>query len=242
MNNMCIVVDKVVVSDATGAYVPRMSNALGKYLERLFQDRDLTIQDVQRLTRISRTTIYRHINGQTTPSLKDREIYAKSLGFKGLEDFEMGWRSQRVPQQQAAPGETGIPILSECPAGDGDGDPTELGLDNGLGVGYISRAALPMVTDPLAYALIVKGESMAPNYPEGIMVVCSPNAKQESGKVYAIRFGSELDNECTLKRVFIIDKERLLLQPDNPAHQAREVQREHIVRMDRVILKLGAAE
>lgn len=168
----------------------------------------------------------------------------------GMKDEELlSWYAQQPnpapTQQKPEPFEgTGIPLLAEVPAGEGDPDPTMFGLDNGLGVAYISRNFLPHITDPTAYALVVKGDSMADKYPDGIVVVCSPRAKHVPGKVYAIRFGSELDNECTLKRVTPLEGGKLLLMADNPKHepQTRIVDREHVVRMDLVVARIGGAD
>lgn len=157
------------------------------------------------------------------------------------EKLDREWRSQVVPQQ-IGDIDGGIPILSEVPAGNGDFDPTQLGLDNGVGMEYISRAAAPGVVDPLAYALIIRGDSMAPRLSPGMVIICSPAATHVSGKIYAVRFGSERDNECTVKRVYDIGSGMLMMHPDNPAYKPFTVNREHVVRMDMVTHVFGEVD
>ncbi len=216
--------------------------AVAAYLNRLLEDRGWKIVDLMEKVELSRSAISKHVNGVEFPGRSSRKHYATAFGFPNVDVFDNGWRFQKVPQSRPAPDEQGIPVLSEIPAGNGDADPTFEGMDNGLGVDYISRAAVPGITDPLAYALKVVGDSMNRKYPEGTTVICSPSAPKESGKVYAIRFGAEMNNECTIKRLIDVDPddEDVILECDstNPAHKPRKVKREYIVRMDRVMARI----
>lgn len=126
----------------------------------------------------------------------------------------------------------GIPILSEVPAGRGDYEPLP---DDGAGMSIISRAAVPGITDPDAYALVISGDSMSPDYRDGSIVVCSPNTEHLPGEPYAIRFGAELNNECTMKLVTPMEGDKLLIHAINPAHPPRVVPREWVVNMDAVV-------
>ena len=73
---------------------------------------------------------------------------------------------------------------------------------------------------------------MMPKYGDGEMAFCSPTALErrgfEEGKVYAIRFGAELDHECTLKRVHLLNDGEIELRPDNDRYPNRIVKLDHI--------------
>lgn len=157
------------------------------------------------------------------------------------ESLDEEWKSAKAKPKAETGGGRGIPILSEVPAGRGDDDPVNLGLDNGVGTEYINRSAAQGLTDPQAYALIVRGDSMAPRLMPGMTIICSPSAEHVSGRIYAIRFGIERDHECTVKRVFD-HGDKLLLSPDNPAQKPYEVDKEHVVRMDMVTHVFGEVQ
>ena len=212
----------------------------GERLRALLDERHLTQREFCAKSGIASDTLARALKSPT-PKMNQTTYRAIASGL-GMSPTELDhqWRSTRVPQQIGDP--DGIPVLSEVPAGNGDFDPTAMGADNGIGMGYIPRKFVEMFTqDPLAYGLKVVGDSMEPNYCEGDIVICSPHAVHEPGMPAAIRFGSELENECTLKRVFKTKDKMLELRGDNNDHLPRIVDPEHVVRMDRVVAKISRA-
>jgi repressor LexA len=87
--------------------------------------------------------------------------------------------------------------------------------------------ACPDVTDPDAFAARVVGDSMAPQYGEGEIVVFSPALPTPSGSDCFVRL--DPDNETTFKRVYYEDDGRTIrLQPLNNAYPPRLVPREHV--------------
>ena len=204
----------------------------GHYVRMMREHRGWDQAELAERSGISRATISSHENGHTTPSLKQRRRYAAAFGFDHVDAFDAGWRSQTVPQQLAPPGAPrGIPMLAQVPAGPGDIDPAEMGLDNGV-ASYRIPPQLAGSDDPTAFGLTVHGDSMSPTYQPGDLVICSPRAPHEDGMVAALRME---DGQCTLKRVFALDADRIELRPDNTRIPPKIVQREQILRMARVV-------
>ena len=95
----------------------------------------------------------------------------------------------------------------------------------------------PEVDDPQAFAARVVGESMLPDYAEGDIVVFSPAAAVESGDDCFVRL--EPDHECTFKRVFFEEADRIRLQPLNPRFASRTVPRESVAGLYRAVWRLA---
>jgi SOS-response transcriptional repressor LexA len=84
------------------------------------------------------------------------------------------------------------------------------------------------VTDPDAFAARVVGDSMAPVYVEGDIVIFSPARPVKDGADCFARL--EPDHETTFKRVYFEtgEGERIRLQPLNSAYPPRIVERERV--------------
>lgn len=222
-----------VTFDATNGYgncMEKPTQPFADFLSRLLDESGMNPTDLHRETGFARNTVYRHLSGETMPSFRDRRLYATVFKMP-MEDFEAGWRNQKVPQQKGDP-QGGIPILCDVPAGNGDDMPD---YDQGVGDGYINRDAVG-IEDPLAFGLRIKGDSMVPYAMPGELVICSPTDVLKNGfvdgEVYAIRFTEELDCESTVKRVRIVEdgSEEIDLVPENPRYPTRRVLLEHIAR------------
>jgi len=123
-----------------------------------------------------------------------------------------------------------VPLINKVAAG----YPTEF-----TDLGYPARVAdeyvsVPDVVDPEAFAARVVGDSMAPEYLEGDVVVFSPALSATQGSDCFVRL--ERDDETTFKRVFFegVDGEGaaegdlIRLQPLNPRYGARVLAREDV--------------
>lgn len=86
-------------------------------------------------------------------------------------------------------GDADVPIVDRIPAG-----PMMQGFGEEGILGYMRVG----VKDPDAFALVVHGVSMYPEIHEGDVVICSPRASFQNGKVYAVVIG---EGEQSLKRV-----------------------------------------
>ncbi|MEM1423769.1 MAG: XRE family transcriptional regulator [Planctomycetota bacterium] len=134
-----------------------------------------------------------------------------------------------------------IPLINSVQAGY-PREFTDLGYPVRIADEYI---AVPGVSDPDAFAARVVGDSMAPDYREGDIVVFSPTAETREGGDCFARF--ERDDETTFKRVFFEtdDSGRALirLQPVNPKYRAVVVEREAVAGLFAavyVVRRLGA--
>lgn len=118
------------------------------------------------------------------------------------------------------------PVVNKVAAG----YPTEF-----TDLGYPARVAdeyvsVPELSDPDAFAARVVGDSMAPEYREGDVVVFSPERGAWSGSDCFVRL--ERDAQTTFKRVYFEKGDRgeelIRLQPLNSAYPPRVVRREEV--------------
>lgn len=119
-----------------------------------------------------------------------------------------------------------IPIINKVAAGY-PREFTDLGYPAQVADEYVSA---PEVADPDAFAARVVGDSMAPQYCEGDIVVFSPEAPTPSGSDCFVRLAR--DDETTFKRVYFerddAGGERIRLQPLNSAFPPRVEGREDV--------------
>lgn len=114
-----------------------------------------------------------------------------------------------------------VPLINKVAAG----YPTEF-----TDLSYPARVAdeyvrCPDVTDPDAFAARVVGDSMAPVYVQGDVVVFSPAQPVVEGNDCFARL--EPDHESTFKRVYF-EEECIRLQPLNAKYPARTLHREQV--------------
>lgn len=125
-----------------------------------------------------------------------------------------------------------IPLINKVSAGYPEGF-TDLDYPARVADDYIASD----VDDPDAFAATVVGDSMAPEYKAGDIIVLSPAAPITDGCDCFVRL--EPDHECTFKRVFIdAETGRIRLQPLNPAYPARTVDRDAVAGMYRVVRQI----
>lgn len=116
-----------------------------------------------------------------------------------------------------------IPLINRVPAG-APVEFTDLGYPAAVADAYVPG---PNPDDPDAFAARVTGDSMLPEYRDGEIVVFSPALPTPDGSDCFVRLAR--DDETTFKRVFFEDAGRVLrLQPLNPAHEARRIEREAV--------------
>ena len=68
---------------------------------------------------------------------------------------------------------------------------------------------------PHAFALRIRGESMAPTIPDGAIVIVDPDAEPRHRSIVIVR--QNHDSEATCKRL-IYEGDRPMIRPDNPAY------------------------
>ncbi len=119
-----------------------------------------------------------------------------------------------------------IPLINAVAAGY-PREFTDLGYPVRIADEYI---AVPGVSDADAFAARVVGDSMAPDYREGDIVVFSPSVDASDGTDCFARL--ERDDETTFKRVFFEEdhegRAMIRLQPVNPKYRPTVVEREAV--------------
>lgn len=128
------------------------------------------------------------------------------------------------PEPTAVPWSAGraVPLINSVVAGY-PANFTDLDYPAGVAEEYVR---LPELDDPQAFAARVVGDSMAPVYHEGDVVVFAPNHPATSGMDCFVRFAESHDT--TFKRFYLDDDGLLRLQPLNPAYPSRRCEREEI--------------
>lgn len=131
-----------------------------------------------------------------------------------------------APRPVAAALPMRVPLINKVAAG----YPTEftdLGYPVAVADEYVRCGELD---DPDAFAARIVGDSMAPQYAEGDIVVFSPARAVRDGSDCFVRL--EPDHETTFKRVRFERSndgaELIRLEPLNPAYPARVVERERV--------------
>jgi phage repressor protein C with HTH and peptisase S24 domain len=108
--------------------------------------------------------------------------------------------------------------------------------------GFADRYVPAPTDDPDAFAMIVDGDCMEPDYRRGELVIFSPLEVQrygpQAGKDYAVQLDSTGANENSFKRLFLEkdDPTVFLFRCINPKYKSPEkVKRDKIVRLARAI-------
>jgi phage repressor protein C with HTH and peptisase S24 domain/transcriptional regulator with XRE-family HTH domain len=158
-----------------------------------------------------------------------------ALYRSGLLHHLAEWGDARAETPQAAV--RAIPIINKVAAGYPQ-DFTDLGYPVGIADEYV--AAPTELSDPNAFAVRVVGDSMAPKYHEGDVVILSPAASVRSGDDCFVRFamtGGPTDGETTFKRVFFDAEDRVRLQPLNERHAPTFVKPNEIAGIFRAVAR-----
>lgn len=91
---------------------------------------------------------------------------------------------------------------------------------------------LPDLDDPSVFALEISGDSMTPVYRDGDVIVLSPSAPIRRGDRVVVKTHG---GEIIAKQLVMQTSRRVRLQPLNPASPGRELRRNEIAWMARVI-------
>ena len=207
----------------------------GSLIRAMRAERGWSQQDLAQRSGLHANTI-RKVE-RTCPAPDDVQESTKVCLAHGLEmsveELVGSYQRPIVPQQRGEPN-GGIPVINRAPAGP-PVDYEHMELDQGIGWDYVARIGSG-VHDSTAFAFVVVGDSMSPEFQDGDTVVCSPESAIADCDAVFVRFASERDNTCTFKRVF--DRgEAVELVPDNRRHQPMIVVKEQIVRMSKVVAK-----
>ena len=127
-----------------------------------------------------------------------------------------------------------VPVINRVSAGY-PRDFTDLSYPPRVADEYVS---CPDVQDRDAFAARVQGDSMAPKYRQGDIVIFSPVLPPREGDDCFVRFQ---DGQTTFKRVFFESGENaaavLRLQPRNERYRPQVVPREHVTGLYRAVYR-----
>ena len=127
-----------------------------------------------------------------------------------------------------------VPIINKLSAGYPE-DFTDLGYPPRHADSYIG---CPDVNDPDAFAARVQGDSMAPKYAQGDIVIFSPAAEPRNGDDCFVRFE---DGHTTFKRAFFEEDETgrgvIRLQPRNEKYRPQVVPAEEVSGLYRAVYR-----
>jgi phage repressor protein C with HTH and peptisase S24 domain/DNA-binding XRE family transcriptional regulator len=114
---------------------------------------------------------------------------------------------------------------------------TDLDYPVGVAESYI---AVPDITDPNAFGFYASGDSMEPDYPDGTLLIASPNTEVFDGDHCFIRFSPLSQTQgCTFKRVYFMTDGRVRLVPINRKYAEQIFERDEIVGLSPVVRCYG---
>jgi SOS-response transcriptional repressor LexA len=163
--------------------------------------------------------------GTAFPPAGERRGWAAVLGFADLTDFDNQWRSTAASPAFRAVHRAGwIPVVNKAPAGP-PVDYEEFGVDTRVGTDYVPRSPT-QADEGTLFAVVIVGDSMAPGYVPGDLVVFRPadvDAGRDvlpDGSPVFVRFTADRGHACTVKSLHRRSDGRYDLRPANPAHHA----------------------
>jgi phage repressor protein C with HTH and peptisase S24 domain len=127
-----------------------------------------------------------------------------------------------------------IPLINRVSAGYPT-ESTDLDYPAGVADEYV---VMPDMTDPKAFAIMVCGDSMAPRFLEGDVLIISPNAEVHSGDFCFLRVDSDGEVTSTFKQVFFDDEDTVRLESLNRAYPSRTCDRRKVTGIYRAVRRL----
>ncbi|HEX7777394.1 MAG TPA: helix-turn-helix transcriptional regulator [Parvibaculum sp.] len=166
----------------------------------------------------------KRVTAEGRPRWPSTESLARVLEATGarLEEFVLLVEGKATPHQRA------VPLIGLAQAGRG-GYFDDAGFPVGGGWDEVS---FPDVNDENAYALEVTGDSMAPVYREGDVIVVSPAASVRRGDRVVVK---TMAGEVMAKVLARRTAKSVELVSLNPAYEARLLKPEEILWMARII-------
>jgi len=201
-------------------------SAIGSTIKRLREEHGWTQAELGARVGLNGTNIARRETGRTRVKAAERFKFAEAFGMS-VTDFDEQWRQWTVSRTQGA---NGIPVINRAPAGQVV-DYEEWGVDSGQGYEYVDFGA---VDDPLAFCVIVVGDSMQPTLQDADQLILSPvdpykaDERLTDGKIVFVRFTMDRDGGCTLARFYQEQEGRIRLHKDNPAYPPIHCDRDEI--------------
>jgi phage repressor protein C with HTH and peptisase S24 domain len=196
-------------------------------LDALAQRHGLSVSGLAKAAGLDPTSFNKskRVTAEGRPRWPSTESLARVLDATGasLDDF-VGLVDEKARAGRARP----VPLIGMAQAGSG-GYFDDAGFPVGGGWDEVS---LPDVRDENAYALEVSGDSMAPVYRHGDVIVVSPAASIRKGDRVVVK---TMDGEVLAKVLARRNEKRVELHSLNPAFESRVLKPEDILWMARII-------
>ena len=218
---------------------PHKPNAIGALARNLRLERDWPLREAAEKLGWSLTLLSKKERGEISINPRERAELAKVYGLS-IEDFDARWRGGVPMGHERRPAPVGIPVVNRAPAGhvvayDHD-DFAEGEYHNAAH--YIERGDLD---DPLAFAVVVTGDSMNPILHDGDyaiftpMHVPRPRATLKPGDIVFVRLGPESEQEGCVIGYWFPEGKRVSITKENAKYPPIVCEQDEIVRVARLI-------
>lgn len=215
----------------TGGCIVSGMNSIGKRIAFLRELKGWNQSELAREMKVTPQSVQAWEAGKNVPRQQKMTRLAEVLGVSVgelMSDDAIEGDFQRITGQLESNVEQGPPIVSPYRAIPIVGT-AQMGaegywyaLDEGEGAVDVPSK------DPGAYALRLRGDSMAPAIRSGWIAVCEPNGRLVPGEYVMIRL---VDGECMLKELLYANDEEVSVMSLNPAYSRRTIPMEQIEQM-----------
>ena len=191
---------------------------LGKYLKQLRESKGLSLREVDKLSNISYTHLNMIENGKrnVTPALLRNLAQLYNINYLDLYE-KAGYIDLIEDEKKIKTDIFGNPVVSLPLVGTVKAGYNYLAQENWIGTVDVETSLVGNGKD--YFALKVKGDSMAPVFIEGDIVIIKKQNDCESNEYAVVIINGD---EGTLKKIKKTDN-GIILQPLNPAYRSRNV-------------------
>ncbi len=163
----------------------------------------------------------------------------------GTKTSRKGTKTLRAPTEKGPLPLREVPILNRVAAGSAR-EHGDLNYPAGIADDYVPAPDLPEAPVKSAFALRISGDSMAPDYTEGEIIIVGPGDAAD-GDDCVVRLAESENFATTFKRIFFertANKEltAIRLVPLNPAHAERRLRPEEITGIYPLLYRLTPAK
>ncbi len=186
--------------------------------------------DLARRASVDPTIISRIINGKTSSPSLETWVALHTASPENIPPPAFDEETEKLRRGPTEPKDSNTATVPVFGAAGGMAEFTDLGYPVGVSDSYVMVAG---ISDPNAFAVRITGDSMEPTIMENDVVVVSPAAPLEIGRLCFATWPQ--DGVKTVKRYFVYGK-TVVLRPDNPCHAeiALDKKRDSGVRVYRI--------
>lgn len=170
-------------------------------------EKDMTLEDLAKITGVSKPTIFRYESGEIKNIPSDK-IEKLAQGLNVSPGYLMGWEDDTLPSNiiPVKKGTRKIPVLGSIAAG----QPIEAIED------IVDYVYIPEAWKDDFIALKIDGNSMSPTIPNGATVIIRLQDDAESGDIVAVYINGY---DATCKRLKKIEAGGIVLISLNPDYE-----------------------